>query len=252
MRFLIFILTLILLSCCKSFNASSDIGKDYSTSPAKEDKVDLQSKTVRRTNSMYDELKSVRDSIDINDVLKKTFKDGRSARIVLKSKSYYVTDIMSQFAVASKNGNKEIEEWLLEFFEDYFEGVINWNNICAHCDGVGGKPDLFMSHLNWFRLKYVGIMPPSQAKIDLIMRLYNQEPDTYWEGGDHDPIINGNQIVLELLIDNIPYHLRPYRKYLGEYSEEAESEVDKIVLELYNQIKNGEIALIDRETWKSM
>ena len=95
-------------------------------------------------------------------------------------------------------------------------------------------------------------MPPSQAKIDLIMLLYNQEPDTYWEGGDHDPIINGNKIVLELLLENIPYHFRPYRKYISEYSERAEKYDNRIVLELYNQIKNGEIALIDKETWKSM
>ena len=65
-------------------------------------------------------------------------------------------------------------------------------------------------------------------------------------------MINGNKIVLELLIQNIPYHLQPYRKYISEYSERAEKDDERIVLELYNQIKNGEIALIDKETWKSM
>lgn len=252
MRKLTIVIFLVSFQCCRSVERAEPIAGKYSDSISNNDSIVTKTSDVARTETKLKEFNSIKDLIDIEEVLKNTFKDGDRAKISINSKSYTISDLIYHFAIASKNGNSEIEQWLLSFFEGYVEGIIEWNGSCGYCDGVGGKPDLFMSHLSQTKLRLFNLIPPSQEKVRIIMLLFNQEPDTYWAGRDHAPMINGNEIVLELLLENIPYHLRPYRKYISEYSERAEKDDNRIVLELYNQIKNGEIALIDRETWKSM
>ena len=71
-------------------------------------------------------------------------------------------------------------------------------------------------------------------------------------GRDHAPMINGNEIVFEMLCYNIPIHLIPKRVLVGIYSEQGEREINEAVQKLYSQIVSAEVELIDRETWKSM
>ena len=83
------------------------------------------------------------------------------------------------------------------------------------------------------------------------MRLYNQEPDPYWEGGDND-IYNGNFYVRKLLCNSVEKGVcnTKWDVYKGsmEHVEFYRERINK----LYNQIKMGEVELIDRETWKEI
>ena len=203
--------------------------------------------TLLPTRDPYQEFLSRKDAISIEKLIK-----NKKAKSSVDQGAFSMGEQLILFSFLAQSGNQEVEQWLLDFFDEYIDALIIWNNTCDYCDGVGGVPHMFRDRFDNGMRKALDFVPPSIEKIDLIMRVYNQEPDSYWAGGDHDPIINGNERVLRSLQLNIPVNLRPKRKYLGDYSHEGEMELQEVIEQLYNQIKMGEVKLIDRETWKSM
>jgi len=210
--------------------------------------VSLESDTISKlTNGDYEKFKSRKNGIDIQAMI-----NSRSAKMKIERGSVDMTGQIRKFSKLARMGNKEVEGWLLNFYDEYFDALFSWNKTCDHCDGVGGIPHMFMLRFNKSLYRGIRNIPPSMEKIDLIMRLYKKESDTYWAEGDHDDIINGDKIVLNLLCPNIDDERCLRRGDIGRYNDDAINEVQETIEQLYNQIKMGEVKLIDRETWKSM
>ena len=195
----------------------------------------------------YQEFLSRKDAISIEKLIK-----NKKAKSSVDQGAFSMGEQLILFSFLAQSGNQEVEQWLLDFFDEYIDALIIWNNTCDYCDGVGGVPHMFKDRFDFRLSKALDNIPPSKEKIDLIMRLYNQEPDTYAGEGDHDPVINGNERVLISLRGNVPKSLRPKRRYVGLYNKEVELYLQEVIEHLYNQIKMGEAELIDRETWKEI
>ena len=195
----------------------------------------------------YQEFLSRKDYVDVAAMI-----ESSTAKMKVESGSVDMSGQIRKFSQLAQAGNREVESWLLIFYDDYFDALFSWNIKCEQCDGDGGVPHMFMFRFNKSLYRALRNIPPSIKKIELIMRLYKKESDTYWAGGDHDDMINGDKIVLNLLCPNITNKLCLRRGDIGRYNDEAIHEVQKLIEELYNQIVSGEVKLIDRETWKSM
>jgi hypothetical protein len=194
----------------------------------------------------YQNFKTWKDAINVEDMMKL-----KGARINRYDGNSSMDGQVSLFSYLAKSGNIEVEQWLLDFFDEYIDALIEWNSSCDTCDGVGGVPHMFIERFNNRLFRAVDNMPPSMEKIELIMRLYDQEPDPYWRGGDND-IYNGNFLVRELICNSVQKGVCDAKWDVYKASKEHVEFYRDRIETIYNQIKMGEVKLIDRESWKSM
>ncbi len=186
--------------------------------------------------------KSLRQKYSFEDPLFKRLRIGKT------EKAYDSRSFLRLFSLLAKSGDIETEKWALDFFDTYIEESLNWNNRSS--DGPGGQNGLFHfgGPLSGNVLNSLFYLPPSNKKIDLLMKIYGLEKTMM----EDDQIFAGpdSRILGNILMGVEFFKGREY--YLMLYSNFEVSEIERMrkVRELISKIQAGEIKYLSRDSWK--
>jgi len=179
----------------------------------------------------------------IYEGLKRISKDGKNERF---------RSVLSSASRLARVGHKESENLLLDFYDEYVDIAIEWNE--ALYDGVDGKPDIFLGPLRGHVFNAFHYIPPSKRKIEIYAKLAGLEKERYLVSEDVAEVL-GELIVFKKLRINLK--VGPFKNELFELhiqalksrSEKYEEWLTRTNKELINGMLSGEIEMVDRATW---
>lgn len=256
--YLTLLIALILIACKTSKEDPANVkGSSEYTQGKWTDVVDPNASDY--SCKVKDAFHTYRDSIKVANVLKSainpmTRDDGFSRRIKLDNvENRYDSKLFIKiFAELAKSGDREVEKWLLGFFNKYIGEALKWNN--TKSDGIGGRAELFLKPINASIFKWMNNLPPSLGKAHLFMRLYNVEPELYQHTSDVGSINADVAIynVLRLMIVGENEKELPSWYYRTHISKTYKDKLNEEVKSLYERIKLGTLELVDRDKWETL
>lgn len=257
-KFIIIISTLLFISC-KTSKESIIINPESNSEMVKQKE---REKRIAELNSFlldkiekinndgitYKSFECCKDQIEA-DKLYSELRLSKSYRVKIQdlNRSIEAFILLNNYSYLALGGNLEMENYLLQFYDDVVFEIIRQNH--EYSDGPGMEENLF----HWIDrdIDNIQFLPPSKKKIVLLYRLAGQEPTLGKDLYGDISALHGDHFVLEQIFMNIDekYFYDFYKVSRGIPNAERSSFVRSHMDKIYKGIMSGEISLKDRNDW---